>query len=98
MFQHFCARFARRSSLLSSQTLRAYGVELKRGMLRNDEGTRLGDKLLMQALMRNEGGTITDPINPVLRNFFIAAATGSINDVNIYISAGQQCDALEPGR
>jgi len=80
------------------ETLRDDGVELKRGMLRNDDGTRLGDKLLLQALMRNEGGTIADPINPVLRNFFIASATGSINDVNLYISAGQQCDALEPGR
>ena len=38
------------------ETIRDHGVELKRGMLRNDDGTRLGDKLLLQALMRNEGG------------------------------------------
>ena len=80
------------------ETLRAEGVELGRAMLRNDDGTRLGDKQLLQSLMRNEGGAITDPITPVLRDFFIASATGSINDVKLYISAGQNCDALDPDR
>ena len=67
-------------------------------MLRNDDGTRLGDRHLMQKLLRNEGGAATDVMLPKLRDFHLACATGNLEDVKLYVSAGVNCDGLEPGR
>ena len=66
--------------------------------MRNDDGTRLGDKHLLQSMLRNESGAVADPLRPVLRDFFIATATGAFEDVRLYVSAGVQTDILEPGR